>query len=74
VPFSDVALHYVHSDDPEDRGYALLALKGMGRAEHLPAARELLADEEPFGYYDGKGMREVPIMDLARETVESLHG
>jgi hypothetical protein len=74
VPFSDVALHYVHSDDPEDRGYALLALKGMGRAEHLPATRELLEDEGPFLYYDGRGMVEVPIMDLARETVDSLQG
>jgi hypothetical protein len=74
VPFSDVALHYLHSEDPEDRGHALLALKGMGRGEHLPAARELLEDEEPFLYYDGRGMCEVSIRDLARETVESLHG
>jgi hypothetical protein len=72
APFVKVALHYLRSDDPEDRGYALLALKGMGGSEHLPAVEERVEDNATFIYYDGRAMVETRIMDLARETAESL--
>ncbi len=72
APFARVALRYLDSEDPGERGLALQALKGLGRREHLPAVEKKLSDDALFCYYDGTSMREISIKDVAVEAAAAL--
>lgn len=72
APSAHVALRYLDSEDPGERGLALLALKSLGRREHLPVVKKKLSDNAMFCYYDGTSMRATPVSAVAGEAAAAL--
>jgi methylated-DNA-[protein]-cysteine S-methyltransferase len=72
APFAHIALRYLDSEDPGERGLALLALKSLGMREHLPAVEKKVSDEAMFCYYDGTSMRETLVRVVAVEAAAAL--
>jgi len=72
MPFAGIALLYLHSGDPEEKGYALLALKALGMKEHFGEVEKAVGDESLFRFYEGNSLVEMSIGRLAKSAAAAL--
>ncbi len=68
-PFTHVAREYIGSGDATEKGHAVLALITLGAEKNRDALEQLASDQTRFRYYDGNGLAETEIGELAREAL-----
>lgn len=68
-PFVGIAVEYLGSDDPKERGFALLALLALGVNGHRDDIRARLQDEGSFIYYQDGELVTAEVGSLAKEAL-----
>lgn len=65
APFAEVPREYLGSDNPTERGFAVLAMKALGLADDAALA-PLRDDTATFRYYNGRDLVEALIASLLK--------
>jgi hypothetical protein len=69
-PWADVAREYLHSENPTERGHALLALSTIGAEKFRTDIEALSSDKAPFRYYNGEDMVDTTVGELAHGILD----